>query len=124
MELNMTATFVIMWQTLKVILPHMSELYMKEFINITNLCDYKSTKKNNLRQHVESIHIAILNYDCRLCKYMASTKCNFDLHVKSKHIEEETLFIKGQLKNHKLIHSEKKPINCDECDKCFRLKSG
>ena len=48
-------------------------------------CDYKFTKKNNLRQHVKAVHEAI-KHQCEYCSHKASTPNNLRQHVKSLHV--------------------------------------
>ena len=47
-------------------------------------CDHKATKKSHLRIHVQSIHNGI-KHSCKYCDYKATTKGNLQRHVVSVH---------------------------------------
>ena len=53
-------------------------------VTIVIYCDYKVTPKQNLQQHVKSIHNGV-KYSCEYCEYKASHKVNLQRHEKSIH---------------------------------------
>jgi len=86
-------------------------------------CDYKTTLKTNLRQHVNSFH----EYNCHLCDYKATGKVSLRQHMQSVH-ESYTHFIhicelcnfksirKDNLRQHvQCVHDGVK-YNCELCE--------
>merc|ERR1712129_86084 len=47
-------------------------------------CNYKSTRKDNLRSHKKSVHDGV-KYLCDQCDYMSGNKSNLRIHQKSIH---------------------------------------
>jgi len=54
-------------------------------------CDYKSTRRNNLTQHIESVHEGV-RYPCDYCDYKATKKHYLKTHIRKKHEEFPSLF--------------------------------
>ena len=48
------------------------------------MCDYISTRTNDLKRHKEIKHIGI-RYQCDKCELSASTPANLKVHIESKH---------------------------------------
>ena len=47
-------------------------------------CDFKASRKDNLKVHVQNKHEGI-KYPCQQCDYQANSSSNLQAHVKSKH---------------------------------------
>jgi len=54
-------------------------------------CEYKSPRRNNLTQHMESVHEGV-RYPCDYCDYKATKKHYLKTHIRKKHVEYLTLF--------------------------------
>lgn len=54
-------------------------------------CEYKSPRRNNLTQHMESVHEGV-RYPCDFCDYKATKKHYLKTHIRKKHVEYLSLF--------------------------------
>ena len=74
-------------------------------------CEYQSTKKGYLRQHIQAIHEGI-TYPCNQCDYKATQQTNLKTHINSQH--EGLIYpciqcdFKGSTKNILKIHIQSK----------------
>ena len=62
-----------------------------------SICDNTSSKKENLKRHIQSLHEEQTHHKCSLCDYARSGKLNLDRHIQS-------------------VHEGKKPHKCTICD--------
>ena len=68
------------------------EKHLKDSHNIDGeeclFCDYKSSRKHNLIQHIKAKHKDIENIEgdtCGICDFKSSSKHALTQHIKSKH---------------------------------------
>ena len=48
-------------------------------------CEYHSTQKGHVKNHVQSIHEGV-RYSCQQCDFNATDPCSLRQHIKSKHL--------------------------------------
>ena len=86
-------------------------------------CDYKTTQKCNLRNHLESIHEGT-EYACKQCNFRCNFLGNLKKHVQNKH-EDHRYFCtqceyqaknQGTLKRHVQSVHEGVKYACSQCD--------
>ena len=65
-------------------------------------CDYSSTNKHYLRQHIDLVHATERPFKCPFCDYAG----------KRSH----------SLKEHLIVHSDERPYKCAHCNAKFRKK--
>lgn len=65
-------------------------------------CDYSSTNKHYLRQHIDLVHTTERPFKCPFCDYAG----------KRSH----------SLKEHLIVHSDERPYTCTQCNAKFRKK--
>ena len=51
---------------------------------ICDLCEYKSTRQNGLKRHIQAKHEGV-TYKCDQCDYKASRKSDLPNHKRIKH---------------------------------------
>ena len=64
------------------------------------ICDYSSSRKFEIKQHVESVHEGKKSFKCKLCCYSSNEKFKVNQHFES-------------------VHEEKKLHKCQICVKRF-----
>ena len=98
-------------------------------------CDYKTTDKCHLNDHIKAVHHKIKDFLCEQCSYATSRKSNLIKHMNKQHIgnpEEkvkilscpkcsERLLGQDKLNEHVAnLHPEIKRLGCHLC--CFQTK--
>ena len=65
-----------------------------------DLCEYKTSRNNNLKKHIKQVHDKIKDVLCNLCDFKCSTNGHLQRHIKQ-------------------VHNKIKDVQCDKCDfKC------
>ena len=67
-------------------------------------CEYSSSLKSNLNQHVTCVHALEKPFKCTLCNYAASIKSNLNQHIRC-------------------VHAKTKPFKCSQCEYAASIKS-
>ena len=97
-----------------------------------SICDYATSIKGHLKQHIESVHEKIRPHKCFICDNSFSQKGGLKVHIDAVHegkkphkcsICDYSFSQKGDLKKHvEAIHEGKKPHKCSICDYSFSQK--
>lgn len=53
-----------------------------------HICEFKSTRKSNLAQHIKSVHERVKDHHCWLCGFTSTRKRNVEKHVMSMHLQK------------------------------------
>ena len=69
-----------------------------------DICEYRCSKKCNMKRHVARVHQGKKPFKCNICDYSISQRSDMNRHVES-------------------VHEVKKTIKCDICDYSFSCKS-
>ena len=90
-----------------------------------SICPYQAVLKNNLNQHIRTVHDKVRNHICKICGYAASRGYNLRIHMKHMHdkikdnICEECGYAaseKGDLKKHRdAVHNTGEKFKCGLC---------
>ncbi|KAL3272205.1 hypothetical protein HHI36_022688 [Cryptolaemus montrouzieri] len=49
-------------------------------------CDYQTSHKTNMDQHIKSVHLRIKGHNCTYCDFQTSQKSYLTVHMNSKHL--------------------------------------
>ena len=49
-----------------------------------SICDYNSSDKRQLKQHIASVHEGKKPHECSICDYTSSKKGNLKQHIQSE----------------------------------------
>lgn len=50
-------------------------------------CEYSSSSKNSVKEHVESRHVETQSYPCNICGYVCPTRKALKMHIfRNKHL--------------------------------------
>ena len=92
-------------------------------------CDMAFSKKDNLRQHNDAVHLKLKPFKCDYCDKRFAHKKNVQQHVLSVHQRHKPYpcdicgkhFARFQeVENHKMIvHDKVKPFQCNSSEKSF-----
>ena len=100
-------------------------------------CDYKTTDKCHLNEHIKAVHHKIKDFLCEQCSYATSRKSNLVKHIDKQHgrnLEEKVKMLtcpkcgehfagQDKLNDHVAnIHPELKRLRCHLCS--FQTKDG
>ena len=66
-------------------------------------CEYESTRKDNLKQHIQAVHKGV-RFSCDHCEYASTRKDNLKQHIKSVHYAMKLVVLNAIMNQHaKLI---------------------
>ncbi|CAG0895819.1 unnamed protein product, partial [Darwinula stevensoni] len=92
-------------------------------------CDICSSKKDNVRNHIISIHYQVKRHTCPVChqSFKGHLSNHMRIHSKEKPYEcahcKVSFCQKSQLLVHLRIHTGEKPYSCSTCGKSFAHSS-
>ena len=98
-------------------------------------CEYKTTRKDNLQNHINREHLKIpieKNHSCDQCGNSYVNLNTLKEHIKMVHDKIRDLFCSDcgasfstpqVLRKHKLIHSDARTCQCPYCPKAFKQQS-
>ena len=95
---------------------------LQEKPHVCNVCDYKSSKKSHLKEHMQR-HTGEKPFSCDVCDYKSSKKSNLKEHMQ-RHKGDKPFSCdvcdyksskKSHLKEHMQRHKGDKPHVCNEC---------
>ena len=99
-----------------------------------NICDYKFTRKFDLRKHIENVHEGMKPFKCNTCDYETSRNDCLKKHIESVHegtkafkcnICKYETAQKPSLGRHiKSVHEGIKPFKCSICNFDKFMKEG
>ncbi|KAL3276116.1 hypothetical protein HHI36_020836 [Cryptolaemus montrouzieri] len=107
-----------------------SHVEIKDFSSIKkhkcHICDYRSSRKSIIKQHVDSVHLNLKNYQCSHCDFRTSRKGSLLFHMNGVHLGlknhkcsqcDYQTAEKGNLTKHiKRVHLGIKNYKCNQCD--------
>ena len=87
------------------------------------LCDKEFSRANNLKRHIEQVHMSLKLFKCDQCQFETSAKATMKEHKSSKHEGitykcdqcDKKCYDKRSLKNHILIDHDKFLFECSVC---------
>jgi len=95
-------------------------------------CDKTFGRKNNLKRHINTIHLKQQNFKCEHCESAFGLKDNLNRHINTIHLKQQNFKCEhcesafGQkcgLKTHiNTVHLNQKNFSCEHCDKTFGYK--
>ena len=87
------------------------------------LCDKEFSRTNNLKRHIEQVHMSVKRFKCDQCQFETSAKATIKQHKSSKHEGitykcdqcDKKFYDKKLLKHHILIEHDKFRFECSVC---------
>jgi uncharacterized C2H2 Zn-finger protein len=95
-------------------------------------CDKTFGRKDNLKAHINTVHLKKRNFKCEHCESAFGRKGDLQTHINQIHLKQKDFkcdqcdYIcgqKGNLQRHiNLVHLKQKNFKCDLCDESFGRK--
>ena len=97
----------------------------EEITHTCNICQFQTSQKSILKNHIKSVHLKEKDFPCKICDYRATQSGNLSRHVKNVHEKSDNIMCdkcknyiqKISLKKHlKQQHDDEATLfNCKNC---------